>query len=204
MGRFPIWPHLEQFDPSRKPVTGIDFADGETFFGILKRLNPCAVQILPPNSCLCISVEQLKYLKTVIIPQYERWCTVVSRQYGKDFAFFKQHAAAHVVADILGKGTTQNQSTRPGEGFQQEVKQQYARTDKRLVEPQMTRIDSEAEAIAKIRSTIDAYNAEKRRELDLHDNEELPPKTTESQWLYGAPSRKWSTFTVLERELIEE
>ena len=36
MGRFPIWPRLENFNPITKPVSDIDYADGETFFGIMK------------------------------------------------------------------------------------------------------------------------------------------------------------------------
>lgn len=101
----------------------------------------------------CISVQQLDYLKKVIIPQYEHWCDVrtchsvsvlhfmtaqvVAEEYDVNFAFFKQHAVAHVVDDIQTKGALQNQSTRPSEGFQQEVKQQYNRTDKRAVERQV-------------------------------------------------------------------
>ncbi|KAJ6528007.1 hypothetical protein DFH09DRAFT_1250518 [Mycena vulgaris] len=49
----------------------------------------------------------------------------VSEVYGKDFDFFKQHAASHVVRDIRAKGTTDHGSTRPGEGFQQEAHEAY-------------------------------------------------------------------------------
>jgi len=54
----------------------------------------------------------------------------VTVKYGKNFDFIKQHHLAHLVDDdILGAGVTGNSTTRPGEGFQQEVKQLYRRTN---------------------------------------------------------------------------
>lgn len=76
-----------------------------------------------------------------LIPQFECWlmvdCQLVAKQYGKSFDFPKQHGITHVVDDIQTKGSTGNQSTRPGEGSIQEVKQQYQRTNCRAVEKQV-------------------------------------------------------------------
>lgn len=61
----------------------------------------------------------------------------VSKEYGKNFAFFKQHYVSHVISDIRQKGTTDNLSTRPGEGFQQEAAEAYAQTNKKKAEKQV-------------------------------------------------------------------
>lgn len=36
MGKFPPWPNLEKFDPTKKPASMIDFSDGNTFLALLK------------------------------------------------------------------------------------------------------------------------------------------------------------------------
>ena len=58
-------------------------------------------------------------------------CQKVSKEYEKNFDFFKQHYVSHVISDIWQKGTTDNTSTRPGEGFQQEAAKAYKQTSKR-------------------------------------------------------------------------
>jgi hypothetical protein len=60
----------------------------------------------------------------------------VSDRYGKNFDFFKQHATSHILEDIRRKGTTNRGSTRPGEGFQQEVAEVYKQTNFKNVAPQ--------------------------------------------------------------------
>jgi hypothetical protein len=62
---------------------------------------------------------------------------LVSREYKKDFGFYKQHAISHVIEDIVQKGTTDNFSTRPGEGFIQEVNEAYGQTNKRNADAQV-------------------------------------------------------------------
>jgi hypothetical protein len=97
----------------------------------------------------------------------------VSKEYGKNFDFFKQHYVSHVISDIRQKGTTDNTSTRPGEGFQQEAAQAYKQTSRKEAEKQvclpltyiddwtliqvaqMAKIDENQEAIALIRMAID-------------------------------------------------
>lgn len=63
----------------------------------------------------------------------------MTETYGKDFGFYKQHAAAHVIQDIREKGTTNNYSTRPGEGFHQEVQEAWEQTNGKNTDPQVRR-----------------------------------------------------------------
>ena len=61
----------------------------------------------------------------------------VEQEYGKNFDFLKQHASSHVIQDIREKGTTDNFSTRTGEGFQQESAQAYGQTNGKNAEHQV-------------------------------------------------------------------
>ena len=61
----------------------------------------------------------------------------VENEYGKDFAFYKQHACAHVIDDIHDKGPPAGYSTRPGEGFHQEVIEAYDQTKFKNTYPQV-------------------------------------------------------------------
>lgn len=56
---------------------------------------------------------------------------LVSKAYGKDFKFPKQHWVSHVIEEIEMKGAMTHCSARPGEGFFQEVRQAYDQTNKR-------------------------------------------------------------------------
>jgi hypothetical protein len=103
----------------------------------------------------CMTDRRLKYLEG-LIKDYERYCSVcvrivssmlfilplhpqkVSKEYEKNFDFFKQHYVSHVISDIRQKGTTDNTSTRPGEGFQQEAAEAYKQTSKKEAEKQVT------------------------------------------------------------------
>ena len=64
----------------------------------------------------------------------------VSRVHGKNFNFFKQHYVSHIIADIRQKGTTDNTSTRPGEGFQQEAAEAFEQTNMRQAEKQVWQV----------------------------------------------------------------
>lgn len=61
----------------------------------------------------------------------------VSKEYGKSFDFFKQHYVSHIITDILQKGTSDNMSTRPGEGFQQEAAEAFEQTNMKNAEKQV-------------------------------------------------------------------
>ncbi|KZV83996.1 hypothetical protein EXIGLDRAFT_807612 [Exidia glandulosa HHB12029] len=203
----PLWPELDHFNGTTRRVTLFDFSDGNTFMSILETLPQCIVQQLPRNSCLvravawcqayriiaglkCIAASQLAYLKDTVIKAYEKECTLVSNKYGKNFDFPKQHGCAHVVQDVYSKGSTINQSTRPGEGYIQEVKQQYWRTNGREAEKQMTDQDAYSEVVAQIRTSVDAANAAHA----ANDDRDEPPRATgpdPPRVSFGAASRKW-------------
>ena len=93
--------------------------------------------------------------------------------YNKNFNYPKHHQISHVTERISNLGALVNQSTRPGEGFIIEVKEQYERTNGRnaaqqarrdlfqhlmflICLVQMCRRDAYGEAVAAIRTTIQA------------------------------------------------
>lgn len=67
-----------------------------------------------------------------------RFLQKVEQEYGKNFDFLKQHASSHVFQDIREKGTTDNSSTRTGEGFQQEAAQAFEQTNMKNAEHQVS------------------------------------------------------------------
>lgn len=210
MAQFPRWRNLRHF----RKVMKVEFADGEKHLHVLKCIIPTLAQILPPRvgaplihcirayikfrmlvGCHCMSETRIVALRS-FIQAYETCCREVTRKLEKDFNFIKQHQVAHVVDDILQKGVTSNYVTRPSEGFQQEVKQMYARTNYHGPEAQMSRQDENGEAIALIRMTIDsASNDHQSDNAADSDNDEDPPATGESLWRLGASKRKWVHIT---------
>ncbi|KAJ7114378.1 hypothetical protein C8R44DRAFT_630272 [Mycena epipterygia] len=201
MRRFPRWPDLKHFDE----VTTTHFTDGQSFYDILKCVLPCVVQLLPANDpfvhCIrayercrimagmrCMPETRLQRLDT-FIQDYEHWSGRVSEVYGKDFDFFKQHSLHHLVQDIRDKGTTDHGSTRPGEGFQQEARDAYSRTNGKNVAHQMSRIDETQEAIARIRMTIDNYDERQHKLQDSDDSVDETPVDPQASahWAFGAP-----------------
>jgi hypothetical protein len=121
-----------------------------------------------------------------------------------------------VIQDIREKGTTDNCSTRTGEGFQQESAQAYEQTNMKNAEHQvstflgnvlnethvekMSVIDEKQEAIAHIRTAVDNSN------LGPPDNDELyTPEDIDSQhWQLGSPEGKKSNLRVISAELGRE
>ncbi len=67
-----------------------------------------------------------------------RFFQKVEQEHGKNFDFLKQHASSHVFQDIRQKGTTDNFSTRTGEGFQQEAAQAFEQTNMKNAEHQVS------------------------------------------------------------------
>ncbi|KAJ7686401.1 hypothetical protein B0H17DRAFT_985201 [Mycena rosella] len=199
MREFSRWPGLKHCNQ----VTTIHFTDGQTFYDILKSVLPCIVQILPSNNPLvhcirayqryrlmagmyCMPARRLAQLNE-FIKDYEHWCTRVSKEYGKNFDFFKQHAASHLVQDIRSKGTTNHGSTRPGEGFQQEAAEAYNQTNFKNVASQMNRINETQEAIARIRMAIDQHD----QQCEEGDVDSTPKfsRVTSASWRFGAAGR---------------
>ena len=60
-----------------------------------------------------------------------------SRKYKKNYKYPKHHSLVHLTQDLRAKASTEHYTTRPGEGFQQEVQQAYDQTNFRDVEPQV-------------------------------------------------------------------
>ncbi|KIJ40358.1 hypothetical protein M422DRAFT_256913 [Sphaerobolus stellatus SS14] len=156
----PRWCFLKHFNA----VTSIDFADGNSYQDILKCIIPCLTDILLSNSpvihCfrllgilrtiagLCpVSKEHIKYFEECL-PKYEELCTRLSNEYNKNYNYPKHHFLMHLPWDLRTKASTDNYTTRAGEGFQQEVQQAYDQTNFRNTEPQIVRIDENQEAIA--------------------------------------------------------
>jgi hypothetical protein len=77
---------------------------------------------------------QVLYRFKFIIQYFQK----VEQEYGKSFDFLKQHASSHVFQDIREKGTTDNCSTRTGEGFQQESAQAFEQTNMKNAEHQVS------------------------------------------------------------------
>ncbi|KIJ48583.1 hypothetical protein M422DRAFT_162395 [Sphaerobolus stellatus SS14] len=153
----PRWRSLKHFNA----VTSVDFADGNSYRDILKRLG---------------------------------------KDYNKNYNYPKHHFLKHLPFDLRSKASTDNYTTRPGEGFQQEVQQAFDQTNFRDTEPQMTRIDENQEAIARITMAVEQYDSSKvilNQEETENDGEEAPPPVVEgNHWKLGSPlprvsAREW-------------
>jgi hypothetical protein len=70
-----------------------------------------------PVHCLRVPREQRRSIRRRLVGRYVN-ISDLGLDVSEVFDFFKQHYVAHVISDIRRKGTTDNMSTRPGEGFQ--------------------------------------------------------------------------------------
>ncbi|KII93190.1 hypothetical protein PLICRDRAFT_121618 [Plicaturopsis crispa FD-325 SS-3] len=205
--------NLKSFDN----VTTIEYTDGQGYLDILKGILPCIVQLLPKNSPLvhcirayaryrmmvgmhCMSESRLKRLEGYLAA-YEHWCTMLGDL--KDFDFFKQHASSHAPRDIRARGSTDNFSTRPGEGVQQEVREAYEETNGKNAESQMTRRDANHEAIARIRMAVDDDNRARLDDAELDDDVEAdtpapPGSDSIRHWKLGSPESRRTDSMSLE------
>ncbi|KIJ46707.1 hypothetical protein M422DRAFT_249872 [Sphaerobolus stellatus SS14] len=206
MHRMPCWRGLIHFNVAGE----IDFTDGNSFRDILKLLPPGALLV----HCIriCTILRSIAGLRVVtdehirayrqFLAKYEKWCKKVTKEHGKKFNYPKHHNLIHLPEDIENKGCTENYSTRPGEGFQQEVQQAYEQTNFKNTESQITRIDENQEAIARIRMFVDLHDEELSKAMsaeDLTDGNEPPPRPVRSQDNYavGSPLIK-ITIDILE------
>ena len=151
----------------------------------------------------------------------------MSKEHGKDFDFFKQHYVCHIIEDIRRKGTTDNTSTRPGEGFQQEAAEAFEQTNKKNAEKQvcslsithfiiqvpltlviqMVKIDANQEAIALIRMAIDNDNKSRivQAETDINDREpDSEVLSLKQHWTFGSRSSTRLDSRVLEKQLASD
>jgi len=106
---------------------------------------------------------------------------------------------SHVISDIRTKGTTPNTSTRPSEGFHQELQEAYQETNGKDVDSQIARIDENHEALAQIRMTV----VNRSRSCAARDQSSLTEETEEieadlsalslaedASFVFGSPVRK--------------
>ncbi|KZT29211.1 hypothetical protein NEOLEDRAFT_1086238 [Neolentinus lepideus HHB14362 ss-1] len=219
MAEFPRWPNLRHF-PN---VTTMHFGEGNCFLDILKCIVYCIVHLLPAKAPLihcirayvkfrlmvglrCMSESRLKALER-FIHDYEKTCKKVAELHGKNFDFLKQHGPNHAPSDIRAKGTTDNYSTRPGEGFQQEASEAYEQTNRKGAEHQMVRIDENQEAMAHIRMAVNddasarsrKAHADEQDDDDFEDHGAMIDQRSESQhWALGAPDGSWTNSRLWE------
>ncbi|KIJ35457.1 hypothetical protein M422DRAFT_180706 [Sphaerobolus stellatus SS14] len=208
MRLMPRWRSLRHFNA----VTSIEFGDGNSYRDILKCIIPALTDILPHNSPVIhcfrllailraiaglrpISEEHIVYFEKSL-PKYETLCTRLAMDYNKNYNYPKHHFLMHLPFDLRSKASTDNYTTRPGEGFQQEVQQAYEQTNFRDTERQMIKIDENQEAIARITMAVEHYDASKyvqSQEEDENDGEEAPPPVIEeAHWKLGSPLRRIS------------
>ncbi|KAJ7347355.1 hypothetical protein DFH08DRAFT_914503 [Mycena albidolilacea] len=204
---------VEEFVKYFPNVTTEEYTDGQAFLDILKCILPCIVQLLPPDSSLvhcirsyqlyrfmigleCITENQILRLRKYMAT-YERYCKRVKNDHGKDFSFYKQHACAHVIDDVHDKGVPAGYSTRPGEGFHQEVKEVYEQTSFKNTDPQLARIHENKEAFARIRMAIDEYDAVHSTEGE--ECEDFVREGSDLHWSLGSPLT-WITAEMLQQE----
>ncbi|KAJ7639763.1 hypothetical protein DFH06DRAFT_1271790 [Mycena polygramma] len=204
MAKVPRWPGLKHFDN----VTTKDINDGQSWLDIEKCILPCVVQLLPKDSPFihairahlltrmmmglhCISEDQIKR-KDTYQQEYGKQCIKLSEKYGKSFDFPKQHSLYHSTPDIRDKGPHSVYCTRVNEGFHQETREIYARLNKR----NMTDLDAIREAMARIRMTLNQYDAEisertsemaERMDVTPREIQEVPDAPNEDHWRLGSP-----------------
>ncbi|KIJ45000.1 hypothetical protein M422DRAFT_251649 [Sphaerobolus stellatus SS14] len=159
---------------------------------ILKSILPCIVDILPRDSVVVHAIRLCGIIRTIASLNHvsDEQIDVYRRILIKNYNYPKHHTLLHLPEDLQAKGSTLNHTTRPGEGFQQEVQQAYDQTNFKNTEAQMTRIDENQEAIARIRTAVDIHNKlmkELLQEQNITDGDECPtPVASKDHWSLGS------------------
>ncbi|KAK7007202.1 hypothetical protein R3P38DRAFT_3325584 [Favolaschia claudopus] len=206
MDQFPRWRNLKHIFGA----TNISYSEGQTFVDILKCVLPCIVQLVPTNSWLVqwmralqkiqamLALEvttksRLQYLRELQI-EYEACCEKISEKHGKSFNYLKHHFLSHAIENFMGKGTSRNQNTRVGEGFQQEVSEMYQITNGKNAEHQIALIDENEEAMARLDMQVAMWQ---KSQEDAGDDL-IPPPAPQSfvHWSLGAPERRISPISL--------
>ncbi|KAK7001214.1 hypothetical protein R3P38DRAFT_3405317 [Favolaschia claudopus] len=207
MDQFPRWRNLKHIFGA----TNISYSEGQTFVDILKCVLPCLVQLVSSNSWLVqwmralqkiqamLALEvttksRLQYLRELQI-EYEACCEKISEKHGKSFNYLKHHFLSHAIENFMGKGTSRNQNTRVGEGFQQEVSEMYQITNGKNAEHQIALIDENEEAMARLDMQVAMWQ---QSQEDAGDDLIAPP-TPQSfvHWSLGAAERRISPMQYL-------
>ncbi|KAJ7236320.1 hypothetical protein C8J57DRAFT_1088249 [Mycena rebaudengoi] len=116
----------------------------------------------------------------------------VSETHDKNFKFLKQHFLSHAIKCFKAKGTSRNQNTRVGEGFQQEVSAQYLKTNGKDAEHQMSIMDENEETMAQLDMKVDEWR--KSREED--DADPILPSPTMAHWKLGSADTQISSIRI--------
>ncbi|KAJ6604998.1 hypothetical protein B0H10DRAFT_1922835 [Mycena sp. CBHHK59/15] len=198
MANFPRWRDLKHIS---SPTT-IDYSDDQTFLDILKCALPCIVQLLPANSCLVQLIRIMNKTRVLLglevatdtrldrlrkfIADYEKICKDVSETHNKSLIFLKQHFLSHAIACFKDKGTSRNQNTRVGEGFQQEI---AAHVNLR----QMSIMDENEETMARLDMKVKEW--QKSQEEDEADPV-LPSHTATDYWRLGSADARISSIRI--------
>ncbi|KAF7344148.1 hypothetical protein MVEN_01705000 [Mycena venus] len=203
MANFLRWRDLKHIS---SPTT-IDYSDGQTFLDILKCALPCIVQLLPANSWLVRLIRIMNKVRILLgvevatdtrmdllhkfIAEYEKICKGVSETHQKSLNFLKQHFLSHAIGCFKDKGTSRNQNTRVGEGFQQEIAAQYKKTNGKDAEHQMSIMDENEETMARLDMKVNEW--QKSQEEDETDPV-LPSHTTTAHWRLGSANARMSSI----------
>ncbi|KAJ7215380.1 hypothetical protein GGX14DRAFT_608176 [Mycena pura] len=204
MDKFPRWRDLKHFS---SPTT-IDYSDGQTFLDILKSSLPCIVQLLPANSCLVRLIRVMTKVRALLglevtldsrlahlhkfIAEYERICNDVSETHNKSLNFLKQHFLSHAINCFKDKGTSRNQNTRVGEGFQQEIAAQYKKTNGKDAEHQMSIMDENEETMARLDMKVDEW----RKSQEDDEKDPVLPHAVTSHWKLGSADARMTSTRV--------
>ncbi|KIJ23362.1 hypothetical protein M422DRAFT_276077 [Sphaerobolus stellatus SS14] len=184
----PRWRGLQNF----QMVTAVEFADGNDYRNILKVILPFIVDLLPRNSVVVQAIRLCGIIRTITaMNPVTKEQIRLSVDLGKKYDYSKHHNLVHLPEDLRAKGSTINYTTRPGEGFQQEVQQAYNQTNFKNTETQMTQIDENQEAIARIRTAVNTHDqlmAANLQEQDMTNGDGCPtPVVSKNHWALGSP-----------------
>ncbi|KAJ7737168.1 hypothetical protein DFH07DRAFT_753146 [Mycena maculata] len=194
MADFPRWRDLKHLS---SPTT-IDYSDGQTFLDILKCALPCIVQLLPENSCLVRLIRimvKARLLLGLEVTTDKLFTKIqdVSATHDKSLNFLKQHFLSHAIDCFKDKGTSRNQNTRVGEGFQQEIAAQYTKTNGKDAEHQMSIMDENEETMARLDMKVSEWT--KSQEDDLKDPV-LPSHVDTAHWKLGSAVPRMSSVCI--------
>ncbi|KAK6966929.1 hypothetical protein R3P38DRAFT_3245175 [Favolaschia claudopus] len=188
MDQFPRWRNLKHIFGA----TNISYSEGQTFVDILKWMR--ALQKIQAMLALEVTTKsRLQYLRELQI-EYEACCEKISEKHGKSFNYLKHHFLSHAIENFMGKGTSRNQNTRVGEGFQQEVSEMYQITNAKNAEHQIALIDENEEAMARLDMQVAMWQ---KSQEDAGDDL-IPPPAPQSfvHWSLGAPERRISPISL--------
>ncbi|KAK7059317.1 hypothetical protein R3P38DRAFT_2495841, partial [Favolaschia claudopus] len=209
MEEFPRWRNLKHISGA----TNIDYSEDQTFVDILKSALPCLVQLVPSDSGFVQAIRalqkiqvmlgldvtthsRLQYLRELLV-EYEKCTEKQTEKHDKSFNYLKHHFLSHAIQNFEDKGTSRNQNTRVGEGFQQEVSAMYQITNGKNAEHQMALIDENEETMARLDMHVDTWKKSQKVEDELIPS---PNPASRDHWSLGAPDKRISPYALESKE----